>query len=578
MLDNGSYQFTYGQDNRLHVVRDNGQLIADYSYNAQGQRTRKTTTADTFYYLYSPSGQLLTETDTLGNTTKNYLYTNGQLVAIAQAGTTGQAAQEVIFDNTDASFTGFWDSSTALAGYQGSDYQSHDGSTLSGPGLLGSPIDNTDTSVTITGGWITNNAIGGYFADNYLSIAAGNGSNSVVWSTDSLPTQKLRYDVYVNWVADSNHASNATYTIDQATGPDKTVSKNQQTGGGQWQLLGTYKLNNTSSITLTDDANGTVIADALTILPTGTTPTATPQAESATWTPNQTGDYELYVTWPQDSNNASDSQYTINHVNGSDTITVNQQQDGNTWNLLGSYTFDSNSTISLSSEGNGLVIADGLKLVIPSTSSPAGVFYVHNDHLGTPQTITDLSQQIVWQASYTPFGEATIITETITNNIRFPGQYFDSETNLHYNYFRYYDPSLGRYITSDPIGLAGGINTYAYVGGNPLRYSDPYGLSPIVNHTLTSIYTGRIPGPFGPICGPEGSVIARWIPDVNPQACSEHDSCYDDCAKNCGSNECKVTCDKNLQKDNWPYGKATERAGQSTYDNLKEKYGCDDCN
>jgi RHS repeat-associated protein len=61
-------------------------------------------------------------------------------------------------------------------------------------------------------------------------------------------------------------------------------------------------------------------------------------------------------------------------------------------------------------------------------------------------------------------------------NIRFPGQYYDQETGLHYNYFRYYDPSTGRYINSDPVGLGGGLNTYAYVGNNPLKYLDFYGL------------------------------------------------------------------------------------------------------
>ena len=71
--------------------------------------------------------------------------------------------------------------------------------------------------------------------------------------------------------------------------------------------------------------------------------------------------------------------------------------------------------------------------------------FIHTDHLGTPQIITDQSQTTVWEATYTPFGEATITTELITNNLRGIGQYFDVETGLHYNYFRYLDLDIGRF-------------------------------------------------------------------------------------------------------------------------------------
>jgi len=71
-----------------------------------------------------------------------------------------------------------------------------------------------------------------------------------------------------------------------------------------------------------------------------------------------------------------------------------------------------------------------------------------------------------------------IVTETVENNLRFPGQYFDQESGLHYNYYRDYDPSVGRYITSDPIGLIGGMNPFLYVYANPLKFADSIGLIP----------------------------------------------------------------------------------------------------
>jgi RHS repeat-associated protein len=101
-------------------------------------------------------------------------------------------------------------------------------------------------------------------------------------------------------------------------------------------------------------------------------------------------------------------------------------------------------------------------------------YFVHNDHLATPQRLTDSTGAVAWSADYEPFGKAQ--TTGIEFNLRFPGQYFDAETGLHYNWHRYYDPETGRYITSDPIGLRAGLNTYRYASQNPLTGYDIYGL------------------------------------------------------------------------------------------------------
>ena len=112
----------------------------------------------------------------------------------------------------------------------------------------------------------------------------------------------------------------------------------------------------------------------------------------------------------------------------------------------------------------------------PAARAEMSLYYIHNDHLGTPQVVTNEDQNVAWQADYQPFGEVDVTVNTLDQEARFPGQYTDDATGLHYNYFRDYDPSIGRYIQSDPIGLNGGINTYGYVEGNPLKFSDPYGL------------------------------------------------------------------------------------------------------
>lgn len=144
------------------------------------------------------------------------------------------------------------------------------------------------------------------------------------------------------------------------------------------------------------------------------------------------------------------------------------------------------------------------------TSSTA--FYLHADHLNTPRLATNQAGQEVWRWKSDAFGVGTATNAPNSGlnaiNLRFPGQYYDGESGLHYNYFRDYDPETGRYVESDPIGLAGGLNTYGYVKGNPLIYSDKLGLEidTMEPFFATALASALADGPL-----PFGEVVAGTV-------------------------------------------------------------------
>jgi len=113
------------------------------------------------------------------------------------------------------------------------------------------------------------------------------------------------------------------------------------------------------------------------------------------------------------------------------------------------------------------------------TATP-NLYFVHVDHLQRPIMMTDASKVNVWAATWLPFGAAYNITGTAANDTRFPGQWFQVETGLNYNWNRHYDPTRGRYTQADPLGLIDGPSIYAYAGSNPQNRIDPDGRAVIL--------------------------------------------------------------------------------------------------
>ncbi len=624
----GSDTFTVSDANRMKNMSD-GSTTIHYTYNGKGERVKKVSGSTTTIYHYDQSGLLIAESDAQANFQIEYVYLNGQRIALIDATSTGgsSGSTEYIVDNSDSSntsTTGQWNSATSGTGdYEGVDVQKHtmnssetiidnndnafsivgtyttwnigswyEGSnfhqlTPNSPDNSGTFVDNDSTSTSSVGSW-TSFSCGGCYGSTLRQGVSGSGSDTYTWNIPITETKDYR--VYVQWTQHSNRATDAPYTVHHTAGTT-TIDVNQQINGSTWYELGTFNLDNSSKVVLSNDANGYVIADAVKVVATDslgngatwtidvstpgnyevftkwsthsnratnaqykifhengdTTVTQNQQINGEQWislgtyefAPNSsnsvfisdqangyiivdsirlvptqdlstftwnltntgTFSYLVYAKWTQDASHSADASYTINHTTGQDTVTVNQQTNGTGWNLLGTYDMNETSSVTLNMGTFGDVIADAIKFVATATSGQ-GVHYIHTNHLDTPQVITDGNKNVVWSADYEPFGTTNITVNTLTNNLRFPGQYADSESGLNYNYFRDYNSGLGRYMQSDPIGLEGGVNTYSYVGLNPVVRIDQLGLFELVipwNQTTIRPFPGQ---PIDPMIMP----------------------------------------------------------------------------
>jgi RHS repeat-associated protein len=181
------------------------------------------------------------------------------------------------------------------------------------------------------------------------------------------------------------------------------------------------------------------------------------------------------------------------------------------------FLFDFDGNLIAESQDDGTIASEylymGTSRIARVDVGSGGIYYFHNDHLGTPELMTDASGNEVWGAIIKPFGEATVkSTSTVNNNFRLPGQIFNEESGLHYNYFRDYQPVIGRYIEADPIGLEGGINLYAYANNNPVNLIDPRGevvaLAPLI---VRAVYGGISGAAAGIVVGITTGSKHKWL-------------------------------------------------------------------
>lgn len=437
---------------RLTGVSKSGTAIT-YQYNHRGLIAQKDTTTNgisqSIQYTYDKVGNL-TEVIYPSDRRINYSYNaQGFVNSITTQANSSAAAQTIV--NT-ISYLPFGPAS----------------SYVYGNGLSHTQTFDTDYRITaIQVGGVLNRSYGYDPVNNITSIVNGlNSSNNQTYSYDALNrlitasggygNLGYGYDAVGNRLSETRNSTTDTYTY------PTTNNRLQQIARSTGNRTFTYDAaGNPQQRTADDNSNQTFTFNKANRLETVNVNSAL----TATYTYNPLGQRVMKTL-------ANSSKEIYHYDEAGQLITVT---DG-AGTTLREYIYWGNQQIAFVNNGT--------------------IYYVHNDHLNTPQVITNQSQQVVWMGDYEPFGKlAANSSNSIEIFSRFPGQYVDPESGLYYNYFRDYDPSIGRYIESDPIGLEGGINTYAYVEGNPYKGIDPYGLDTmwVCSRPLNSWYGGVAP-------------------------------------------------------------------------------------
>ena len=495
-------RYTYDTDDNLLSVEDGTWLSTQYQYNGFGDLLAQISPqTGTSTFAYDAAGNLLSSIDAR---TKATAFSYDSLNRLTQKSTTDQ----VIHYGYDAGpngkgrLTSADDGSSSLAwSYDTLGRVVGRGQTIGGTTRsvgYGYANGNLVTVLTSSGQTITY----GFNANHQVTSVAVNGAllvDNVLYE----PFGPVRGWTWANSVTETR--------LHDADGNVSSISGSGQTS---------YQLDDASRITGITNVSSPDKSWQLGYDNMDRLVSASQSIASLTWTYDAVGNRQTLVGGNQPAYNSADINLGYNDLgrlssySGSTTVSY-------LYNALGeriqktaatgvtNFVYDEDGHLLGEYSGAGDLIQETVWLgdiplatIRPRIGGGIDVYYVHSDHLNTPRTITRSSDNaIVWRWETDPYGTAQADSNpsalgTFVYNLRYPGQYFDSESGLFYNYFRDYDPATGRYVESDPIGLLGGINTYAYVGGDPLGSIDPTGLAEPRTQPGTGVPTLFPPGPF----------------------------------------------------------------------------------
>jgi RHS repeat-associated protein len=443
--------YTYDAQNRVTQTAYGDQTLTfgyDTGMNGIGRLTSAGDANHSLAWNYDPLGRVISKTQTVGSGTSaitksvSYTYTNGDLTSLVTP-----SGQTVTYGYTNGHVTSIAVNGNALLGqvlYE--PFGPVSGWTWSN--------NANEARVYDEDGNVTNVEAAEGFTYNYDSAFRITG---ITDSDNEALSQSYGYDVLDRLTSATGASLNETWTYD--------ANGNRLTQGGA--TSSTYTVA-TASNQLASISGG--LARTYAYAASG----QTTSYGALTFTYTNSGRLSSV------SNGGTTTTYLINALgqrvkkSGTSTTVFVYDEAGH---LLGEY------------DGSGNLIEETVWMgnIPVATLQPNGagvsVYYIHTDHLNTPRRISRPADNvIVWRWDSEPFGSAPANQDPdgdgnqFVYNLRFPGQYYDTETGLNYNYYRDYDPATARYMESDPVGLTGGINTYAYVGGSAVRYRDPTGL------------------------------------------------------------------------------------------------------